>query len=226
MKDTDAADGHDEHSGKIISIIDRIDGFIYRARCDSDFTAIFIGGPIERITGYSQNYFLGDDPKGLGILIHPDDLTYVSAVIENAVARREVWNVDYRLLSKDGGVIWINEIGAAVADDFGEIQFIEGACLIIDSKKLIETENARIVGGAVRISEDIVKSTQSILHLLKRLNMIAVNARIAAAQAGSSGAAFAVVATEIRDLAKESELLARTIGSATSELKDILNIGK
>lgn len=226
MEDINVADNYNEHSRQIISIIDRIDGFIYRAKCDSDFTAIFIGGPIERITGFSQDYFLGDDPKGLGILTHPDDAAYLSAVAENAIARGEVWNVDYRLLSKEGNVIWINEIGAAVADDTGEIQFIEGACLVIDSKKLIETENARIVEGTLRISEDIVKSTQSILHLLKRLNMIAMNARIAAAQAGSSGAAFAVVATEIRDLAKESEVLARTIGSATSELKDILNIGK
>jgi methyl-accepting chemotaxis protein len=68
-------------------------------------------------------------------------------------------------------------------------------------------------------NEQIVNIVESVNELAEQSNLLAVNASIEAAKAGEHGRGFSVVASEVRDLAKQSKAATQQIRSLLSEIE-------
>ena len=90
---------------------------------------------------------------------------------------------------------------------------------------MVELRNEQLVTTVAQESAQIVATTGGIMEILKRLRMLAFNARIEAARAGETGLGFAVVAQEIKAMADESTGLAARITEATNSLGRLLRGG-
>lgn len=74
-------------------------------------------------------------------------------------------------------------------------------------------------------SEGLSQANTVIQDVAARTNLLAMNAAIEAAHAGSSGRGFAVVANEIRSLAESASLQGRAISTTLNLVKDLVDQG-
>ena len=96
----------DKRLAALLSITGRMDGFLYRCRNDADYTMLYISEGIQRVSGFPAREVLGNKVRTFTSMIYPADLDTVNAAVEKGLARRENWNVVYRVVSKAGVPIW------------------------------------------------------------------------------------------------------------------------
>jgi PAS domain S-box-containing protein len=206
----------------MLSISARMNGCLYRCSNDSAYTMLFISDSVEQMTGYPATDFINNRSRTWVSICHPDDTPAVDAAVGAALERRGQWDLDYRLIGRNGAEIWVHETGGGVFDGNGGLQFLEGAIINVTDRKKLETEVQTMLDRIAVISNSIVKDTSAILDVLRALKMLALNARIEAARAGEQGLGFAVVAQEIKSLATLTGESAERITSLMTELNGVL----
>lgn len=122
----------------LLSITGRMNGFLYRCRNDDAYTMLYISDGIESISGYPANDVLGNRVRTFSSLIHPDDEESIRIAIDAALEKRGNWAVDYRVISKQGKPTWVHEIGGGVFNPAGELEFLEGFIIDIETRKKAE----------------------------------------------------------------------------------------
>ncbi len=80
---------------------------------------------VERITGYSaEEWASGDD--FFGQVLHPEDRDRVLGAFGRAHEKREPIQIEYRVIAKDGHVVWIQDDAAVARDEEGEPVYFQG----------------------------------------------------------------------------------------------------
>ncbi len=73
--------------------------------------------------------------------VHPDDIDDINCVFEeHAAGETEVFDIEYRIRTGDGGWKWINSIGQVVEKDDGEPERVVGVHIDVDERKRTERE--------------------------------------------------------------------------------------
>ncbi|HKP24869.1 MAG TPA: methyl-accepting chemotaxis protein [Dongiaceae bacterium] len=209
----------------IESVASRLNGFFYRCQNDAGYTMLFLTDGIETLTGYPVNDFLNNRVRTFTSIVDPQDAAAVDAAVGAGVERRAKWEIDYRLMKRDGHPLWIHESGAGIFDDNNQLLFLEGVCIDISPQKKQEEKLEQLVGNISGTSNDIVEAVQHILGELRTLKLLALNARIEAARAAEHGAGFAVVAQEMKSLADTTREEADRIRSLMETLQTLLKGG-
>ncbi len=206
----------------IESIAGRLNGFFYRCQNDAGYTMLFMTDGIETLTGYPTSDFINNRVRTFTSVVEPKDVPKVDAAVGEGVAKRTKWEIDYRLVKRDGDPLWIHESGAGIFDDQGQLMFLEGVCIDISPQKEQEGKLEQLISRISSTSNDIVEAVQHILGELRTLKLLALNARIEAARAAEHGAGFAVVAQEMKSLADTTREEADRIRSLMETLQTLL----
>lgn len=107
---------------------------------DLESLPIFLRGAVEEITGYTEETFLKGNIRWEK-LIHPEDLPVFLAknqrLLENGDYPEEV---EYRIISGEGQIIWVDEVSFLIRDQSGQPLFIEGMITDITKHKRIEDD--------------------------------------------------------------------------------------
>ena len=193
-----------ENSAFEFSVLDKINGFLYRCKADEAYTMIGLTSGIERIFGHPVADLIGNRVRTYSSIIHRDDVKSVDDAVNKGLAERTNYDIDYRLVTADGRDIWVHETGGGIWNERGELLYCEGAVTDIDALyKRMQQRTDQLAEAALK--------TTDVLESLRYLKLLALNAGIEAARAGSAGAGFAVLAQEMRKLAYQSEETAKTI---------------
>ena len=126
-----------ESEEKFRLLANNIPGTVYLSRYDARSTKIYLNDEIERLTGYPKADFLENRIFFID-LIHPDDKARALEEDRQAIENNKPIHSVYRILHKDGHVVWVEEFGEPIYKD-GEIAFIEGIFIDITERKLTET---------------------------------------------------------------------------------------
>ncbi|MCH7694991.1 MAG: EAL domain-containing protein [Proteobacteria bacterium] len=131
-----------ESEERFRSLVTNIPGVIYRCASDNTFSMHYMSDMIEKICGYPAADFIDNNVSSYASIIHPDDLASVKSAVQRANSRGEPYELEYRILHKDGNVRWVYDKGQIVSDAYKGESWQDGAIFdITESHNLSEQLN-------------------------------------------------------------------------------------
>jgi PAS domain S-box-containing protein len=107
-------------------------------RSFEDGKTTFVSPRIDRLVGYTADEWLAD-PGLFARLVHPDDRDEVLAE-RDAVDPAKPLRLSYRMLARDGRVVWVREEAVAVLDESGRPLRVQGYLLDVGERKAAEAQ--------------------------------------------------------------------------------------
>jgi PAS domain S-box-containing protein len=129
-----------ESEAKFRTLLTNIPGACYRCGHDADYTTKFISDAIADISGYPAADFIQNRVRTFASLIHPDDVAMVAAAVDDGVARRQPFTIEYRIRHKDGSLRWVHEKGQGVYGEDGALRCLDGAIFDVTARRRAEEE--------------------------------------------------------------------------------------
>ncbi|WP_338764699.1 PAS domain-containing protein [Bernardetia sp. ABR2-2B] len=130
------------------SLSNNLQGIMYRSLIDEDWTMKFISKGVERITGYAATEFIDNKVRSFASIIHPDD-NFIDAEVEQAIETKESYKIEYRIIHKNGSIIWVEESGQVVEDESNGVKYLDGVLMNITQRKqaeqIIETQTEKLL---------------------------------------------------------------------------------
>ncbi len=120
------------------SFVESFKGIAFRMT--TDLKPVFFHGAVEEMTGYTESQFINNEVS-YHDLIHSDD-KYVIDMFKDRIGKQHGFEheFEYRIVKKDGTIVWVNENLQNISDDLGKTIFIQGTVSNITQKKQAEEE--------------------------------------------------------------------------------------
>ena len=143
------------------TLVEGIPAILYIDKPDQYSTSFYISPQTADILGYPPEEWI-DNPDLWLQKLHPDDLERVSAENDASNATGESFFSEYRLIARDGRVVWFRDQAVPVPADDGTPLYWRGVMLDITEQKRAEAQ--------LRRSLDVLRKTsQQRRELMHRL---------------------------------------------------------
>ncbi|MCX8063235.1 MAG: PAS domain S-box protein, partial [Anaerolineales bacterium] len=119
------------------AIVEQVPAVVYVDRNDSLSSNLYTSPQVFSLIGYRSEEFLNDPELWVKIL-HPEDRAAVIAEHERTNRTGEPFRLDYRLLTKDGRVIWVRDEAVLERDEKGNPAYWRGIWMDITPQKEAE----------------------------------------------------------------------------------------
>ncbi|MBT6006482.1 MAG: PAS domain S-box protein, partial [Prolixibacteraceae bacterium] len=129
-----------ESEEKFRTLVGNLQGAAYRCNYDKSWTMQFLSGQIEKLTGYPANEFIKNRVRAYASIIHPGDRKMVESKVNAAIAKKEHFSIEHRIINANGNILWVIENGQGVFDEKNKVICIDGVLFDITERK--KAENA------------------------------------------------------------------------------------
>lgn len=118
-------------------LVERVPAVLYLDASDEASSAIYISPQGESMLGYSREEWL-EDPELWVKILHPGDRERVLAEHLRAKRSGGPFEVEYRLVARDGSVVWVRDEAASGEDDVGDSRRRAGVLLDVTERREAE----------------------------------------------------------------------------------------
>ncbi len=127
-----------EREERLRTLVSNIPGAVYRCLYDSEWTMLFISDAILEIVGYPPSDFINNQVRSIDSIIHPEDREMVRRIVNESLANRQPFLIEYRMIRADGSIAWVSEKGQGIFDASGKLLWLDGVSFDISDRKLAE----------------------------------------------------------------------------------------
>jgi diguanylate cyclase (GGDEF)-like protein/PAS domain S-box-containing protein len=125
---------------RLRAIVENVPAIVYTAEAGPNGRWLYVSPQVESLLGFSPEEWMAD--PGLWFRqIHPEDQPRVTLEEEGQWAKRapEVAS-EYRMLTRDGRIVWVRDVGAAIADEEGRPLYWSGVLSDITDRRELEEQ--------------------------------------------------------------------------------------
>jgi PAS domain S-box-containing protein len=122
---------------KYRTLIEQIPAITYIDATEGPDTTLYISPQTEAILGYPPADWF-NDPHLLSKRIHPEDHNRWRAEVEKCEQTGEPFRLEYRILGRDGRVVWVHDESVQLRDEAGKPMFWQGVMFDITERKQAE----------------------------------------------------------------------------------------
>lgn len=153
------------------SLLENIPVITYINDLSGSALTVYVSPQVEDLIGYSQRELMAD-PLMWTKLIPPEDLPSVTAEVLRTTETGDPFNMDYRLITKNGATVWVRDEARLVRDSEGKALYWLGVWTDITSRKLTEHIREEAVGDLTARTTQLLTASEvsSVAASLLELN--------------------------------------------------------
>ena len=126
-----------ETEGRFKSLVEHIPAILYICDVEPPYQSIYVSPQIETMLGYPASEW-SDDPNFFMKIIHPDDVSRLKDLEDEAVRTRGFISAEYRVHDRRGEIRWMREEAVLVRDPAGAPIGWHGVLIEITEMKRME----------------------------------------------------------------------------------------
>jgi PAS domain S-box-containing protein len=120
------------------SLVETLPAVVFIDAMDDSATNIYTSPQTYDLLGYTVEDWIAN-PDLWWTLVHPDDVERITAAQErHALLKDHVFDEEYRMIRRDGRVIWVRDIASTVFDEYGVALFAQGLLMDVSARKEAE----------------------------------------------------------------------------------------
>jgi PAS domain S-box-containing protein len=121
------------------ALVEQIPIVTYIAALDESGGRVYVSPRVEEMLGFPPSEWLAD-PQLWFRQIYPDDRKRVLTEFYKSHEKGSAFQSEYRLIARDGHIVWVRDEGAVVKDESGHPCFIRG--FMLDISELLRVKEA------------------------------------------------------------------------------------
>ena len=138
----DTARALQEAETRFRTLVEHMPAVVHISGLDETASTIYMSPQVEGLLGYRPEEWLAD-PGLWARALHPDDREDMLRRNLEHVAGQPM-SVEYRMIARDGRVVWVREDAVVIRDEEGRPAFSQGVWLDVTEKKRREDEIRRL----------------------------------------------------------------------------------
>jgi PAS domain S-box-containing protein len=124
--------------------------YIERPGSEPDETRlVYLSPQAELLVGYTTQELI-EDPGHFGRMLHPEDRERVFTENAHSEATGEPFDSEYRVIARDGRVVWLHSRAVLVRDEDGSPRFWHGLSLDVTAHRELESRYRELAGRVFR----------------------------------------------------------------------------
>ncbi|PEN12916.1 hypothetical protein CRI94_13005 [Longibacter salinarum] len=161
-------DASGDRMRRLDALVNRLPGAVYRCTYDREWTSLYMGDGFGEITGIAPDS-LDAAGRSFRDVIVSADVQHIRDEVARAVTNRTPYNIEYRVLTSDGSVRWLQDSGQPLYDDDGHVRWLNGILLDITRRRESEESLRDLMES---LEETVATRTRQVRTLAVELSMV------------------------------------------------------
>ena len=128
-----------ESERQLSTLISNLQGMAYRCKNDKNWSMEFVSSGCFNLTGYSSEAIISGKPHYNDLIVE-EDRDRVWQEVQQALEKKQSFNLSYRICNSKNEIIWISEKGKGVFDESDQLLALEGFMADNSKQKFAEIE--------------------------------------------------------------------------------------
>lgn len=139
IRDAEIRRSHREAESRYQLLVERLPIIVYMNPIHRITHTTYVSPQIQMILGYTREEWLAD-PEFWQTRLHPEDREAVMIKVGQSDLTGEPFDMEYRMLARDGHVVWFHDQTTLVRDDRGQSSYWLGLKIDITKRKEAEAQ--------------------------------------------------------------------------------------